>query len=171
MYSLCATSRRILSSIDLGDMMAMRVLVVLTPLAVVAYGLPNMGRVTGLELVCKLTSPKVIYASSREREEVYKPLTQKWSRHILVERAPHLNFSQPFRHTRLLKYSQVVEGSFAEGTVDHVSIFTAVFFPLSSGNMWRQTSYSPCEGLGNSRGDGSSRKNECKGKFNLNHVE
>jgi len=152
MYSLCATSRRILSSIDLGDMMAMRVLVVLTPLAVVAYGLPNMGRVTGLELVCKLTSPKVIYASSREREEVYKPLTQKWSRHILVERAPHLNFSQPFRHTRLLKYSQVVEGSFAEGTVDHVSIFTAVFFSPQFGKYVATNIVLTLRGIGKQQG-------------------
>jgi len=48
MHPLCTTSRRILSGLDLGDTMDMRALVVLTPPAVVAYGLPIAGRVTGL---------------------------------------------------------------------------------------------------------------------------
>jgi len=67
MYSLCTTSRSILGDIDLGDRMDMRALVVLTPPAVVTYGLPVAGRVTGFEFVYVLSRSGSTLCAMRDK--------------------------------------------------------------------------------------------------------
>jgi len=68
MYSLRTRSSWLLSYLGtVGDTLAVTALAVLTPLAVVAHGLPNAGRVTGLEFVYVLSRSGSTLCAMRDK--------------------------------------------------------------------------------------------------------